>query len=96
MKKFMFLGLLAGSLVAGCTAAQLAKVQTAGQLFCAKATADGPLVVAVVDTLGAPVVVTNVASAIVAAACKAWDSAAVPVSPPTGTVPTVAIVSPTT
>lgn len=93
MKKLVFLAALFGSLT-GCTTAQLAKVQVAGQEFCAKATADGPLVVALVDTLGVPVVVTNVASALVAKACQVWDVAAVPVSPPAGSVPTVSIIPP--
>lgn len=96
MKSVKFLACIATAISLGaCTAAQLSAVSTVGQEFCAKATADGPLVVSLVDTLGAPVLVTGIASDVVAAACRAWDAAAVPVSPPTSVVPTVAIVKPT-
>jgi hypothetical protein len=81
------------ALIAGC--ATVARLETAaraaGQLFCAEATSNGPLVVALVDLTGVPVIVTNAASAAVAGACAAWMPAAVPVSPPTGAVPTVAV-----
>lgn len=94
-RKLLFLGLLVGVTTA-CTPSQLAAAYADGQLFCSRATTAGPLVVAIATTLGAPVLVTGLASGVVAAACKAWDAGAVPVSPPTTTVPTVAIVSPTT
>jgi hypothetical protein len=75
------------------TAAKLVSASTAtkGQEFCSKATADGPLVVALANSQGAPVAVTGLASSVVAAACAAWDAAAVPVSPPVVGVLTVAI-----
>lgn len=75
-----------------CSASQVATTVADGQLFCAKATADGPLVVALSSIAGAPVIVTGLASATVAAACAAWDVAAVPVAPPASpaTAPIVA------
>lgn len=89
----------AGLLALGaCTAAQQAAVTTAvntavadGQLFCAKATSAGPLVVAATSALGAPVIVTGMASAAVAAVCAGID--AIPVSPPAnpGSAPVVAV-----
>ena len=89
------LGLLSG--LAGCTAQQATSVAQAeqnlvvdGQLFCAKATAYGPLVVALADAAGAPVVVTGAASSVVAAECAAIG--AIPVTPPANpaTAPVVA------
>lgn len=90
MKSLALLMMLA---VAGCTQMQqdalnqaVAKSPTAqrvvadGQLFCAKETADGPLVVALVDMLGAPIIVTGLASDVVAGACAKVN--AIPVSPP--------------
>ena len=90
MKSLALLMMLA---VAGCTQMQqdalnqaVAKSPTAqrivadGQLFCAKATADGPMVVAVADMLGAPIIVTGLASDVVAGVCKSIN--AIPVSPP--------------
>jgi len=78
---------VAGLSLAACAAPTSAGVQTteqkavvAGQLFCAQATATGPLVVALADAAGAPVVVTGAASATVAAACAAIG--AIPVMPP--------------
>jgi hypothetical protein len=70
-----------------CTAAQLSSLGTstgntvkAGQLFCAEATATGPLVVALANAVGAPVKVTGQAAADVAAACALIN--AIPVTPP--------------
>ena len=78
---------LAGLTLSACAAPTPAQLQTveqksvmAGQLFCAQATAAGPLVVALADAAGAPVVVTGVASATVSAACAAIG--AIPVMPP--------------
>ncbi len=69
-----------------------------GQLFCAEATATGPLVVALENQLGVPVTVTNKEASVVAAACAAWNAAAIPVAPPANatpaTVPVVAAVVP--
>ena len=88
--------------LAGCTTAQLQeagvigqKVVADGQLFCAKATADGPLVVALANAAGAPVIVTGLASAVVAADCAAINS--IPVETPANAaeIPTVAAVLPT-
>ena len=83
--------MLAGLLTVeiGCTAAQQTAV-AAGQLFCAKATPEGALVVALLDALGVPVIVTNKAASIVAAACAAIDG--IPVVPPASpaTAPQVA------
>lgn len=72
---------LAALMLAGCSAAQ----QQAGQLFCAKATATGPLVVALADAAGAPVIVTGLASDIVAADCAAIQG--IPVTPPPTSAP---------
>lgn len=68
------------AVAAACSATQQAQTVAAGQLFCAKATADGPLVVALANALGAPVIVTGLASTVVAADCAAIG--AIPVSPP--------------
>jgi hypothetical protein len=89
--------LVAALAAASCTSAQIAantaRVVAAGQLFCSKATADGPLVVALATATGVPVIVTGATSAAVAAACASIG--AVPVPPPlnAGTVPT--LLSPT-
>ena len=90
MKSLALLMMLA---VAGCTQMQqdalnqaVANSPTAqrlvkdGQLFCAKETADGPMVVAVADMLGAPIIVTGLASDVVSGACASIN--AIPVSPP--------------
>lgn len=68
------------TLLAGCSANQTNSAVVAGELFCAKATADGPLIVALADALGAPVIVTGLASAVVQADCAAIG--AIPVTPP--------------
>jgi hypothetical protein len=80
--------------LAACSATTQTSAVTAGQLFCAKATADGPLVVALADAVGAPVVVTGLASAVVAADCAAIN--AIPVSPPAApaSAPTVSATLP--
>ena len=79
-------------------ASSLVSPQTAaaGQAFCAKATADGPLVVALVSATANPqaILVTGLTSAAVAAACQAWAPTAVPVVPPAVAVPAVAVVVP--
>ena len=86
MRKFLFACLLV-PMLAACTTTQTqqatattGRVVTAGQLFCAKATTNGPLVVALADAAGAPVNVTGLASSVVADACAAIN--AIPVSPP--------------
>lgn len=72
--------------VVACSATQQAKVVADGQLFCAEATADGPLVVALAAVAGGasgsplPVLVTGMTSDAVAAACKAING--IPVVPP--------------
>jgi hypothetical protein len=67
-----------------------------GQLFCAKAMPDAPLVVALADALGAPVIVTGLAANVVAADCAAIG--AIPVSPPPvpAAAPVVAVKLPAT
>jgi len=70
-------------MLAGCSPAQQAqaeRVVVAGQLFCAKATATGPIVVALADALGAPVVVTGRTATAVSDACAIIG--AIPVTPP--------------
>lgn len=86
-----------GGLMAACTAQQLQQasagagnVVAAGQLFCAKATPTGPLVVALANDSGVPVKVTGKSSQVVADACAVIG--AIPVSPPAAaaTAPMVA------
>lgn len=80
MKPFLFAFLL---VVGGCTADQAAKFDKAvvqGQLYCSKATALGPIVVALADMNGVPISVTGRTAATVSAACAAVQ--AIPVSPP--------------
>jgi hypothetical protein len=84
----VMIGAAAASVVAvnmlvACSPAQQAqaeRVVVAGQLFCAKATQTGPLVVALADALGAPVVVTGRTAAAVSDACAIIG--AIPVTPP--------------
>jgi hypothetical protein len=67
-------------LLTACTPAQQARVVADGTLFCAKATVDGPLVVALANAAGAPIVVTGLASDVVAAQCAIVGG--IPVVPP--------------
>lgn len=53
---------------------------TEGQLLCAVATATGPLVVPLISKAGVPVIVTGLASALVASYCT--QAGGVPVAPP--------------
>ena len=80
--------------LAACTPAQMARVEVAeaaafkaGQLFCAFATPAGPIVVAVANAAGVPVLVTGLASEVVRAACLAVSASAMPVSPPANASP---------
>jgi len=84
----------AALLLVGCTAAQTNTVVKDGQLFCAKATVDGPLVVAVADAAGTPVIVTGLAAAVVKGDCALID--AIPVTPPPNpaAAPVVAVAVP--
>jgi hypothetical protein len=84
-------GLLA---LAGCSTAQQQSAVAAGQLYCAKASVDGPLIVALADALGAPVIVTGLAANIVAADCAAIGG--IPVTPPANpaAAPVVAVALP--
>lgn len=87
-----------------CSSAQvggvLARLGTDGQLFCAVAAKDGPVVVGLIDAgaplagAAAPAVVLAVGAtkAYVDAACAA--AGGIPVSPPAGPAPQVAIVPP--
>lgn len=75
--------LLAALTLAACAPAQVQqanKVITKGQLYCAKATAAGPLVVALADASGVPVNVIGQTSSAVQAWCAAIG--AIPVIPP--------------
>lgn len=76
--------------LAGCQSQSAQNAVVQGQLFCATSTATGPLVVALADTSGVPVTVTNKASDVVAKACAVIG--AIPVVPPAnpGTAPVVA------
>jgi hypothetical protein len=75
-----YIPLFALALLAGCSSATTTTAVADGQLFCAEATATGPLVVALANTSGVPVTVTGKASAEVAAACAVIN--AIPVMPP--------------
>lgn len=66
--------------LASCSPAQQATAVKDGQLFCASATATGPLVVALANAAGAPVIVTGLAAQTVASDCAAIG--AIPVAPP--------------
>lgn len=76
--------LAALGLLAACTTAQQTQIQTAvtaGQLFCAEATAAGPIVVGIINSLDqTAVTVTNQTASYVAGVCAAIN--AVPVTPP--------------
>lgn len=77
------IALVAALGLAACSASQNSAVDravVAGQAFCAKVTALGPLVIALVDTAGIPITVTGKTAATVAAACALAN--AIPVSPP--------------
>ena len=82
---------LVAAVAVACTPAQRQTAIADGQLYCAKATAAGPLVVALATMVGAPVVVTGAASAVVADACAIIG--AIPVTPPPvpATAPVVAV-----
>jgi hypothetical protein len=106
MTKKLFAWTLIGlsiATLAACSNAQLATVSADatktvayGQLFCAKATASGPLIVQVADQLGAPISVVNREAKNVADICNVIN--AIPVSPPPAPAlaPTVSIVMPVT
>ena len=82
--------LAVGLTLSACSATQVAAVQAAavkGQLSCAKATQYEPLIVAVANAAGAPIIATGATSEAVHAVCAGID--AVPVPPPVGPVPTV-------
>jgi hypothetical protein len=82
------------STIDGCTVAAQQRVVVDGQLFCARATPAGPLIVAIADAAGVPVVVTGMASSAVAAICAVI--AAIPVVPPANpaAAPVVAVALP--
>jgi hypothetical protein len=80
-------------LLAGCTPAQQTAVDrfvVTGQLFCARATVTGPLVVALADAAGVPFTVTGKSAEVVARACAVIG--AIPTTPPPnpGQAPVVA------
>jgi hypothetical protein len=68
------------SAVAAAHSTTVAKLVTAGALFCKQASTDAPLVVVLANLSGVPVSVTDASSDVVAAACN--GIAAVPVAPP--------------
>ena len=80
-----------GAIAVACTLAQRQTAIEDGQLFCAKATATGPLVFAVATAFGTPVIVTGALKATVASVCGL--EAAIPVAPPANpvAVPVVAV-----
>jgi hypothetical protein len=64
----------------GCSPATLNNTVAQGQLFCAIATATGPLVIALADQLGAPILVTGKLASAVAADCALVNG--IPTTPP--------------
>ena len=78
-------------LTADIQAANTVAVQDA-RLFCAVVTPTGPLVVAVADAAGAPVVATGAAKAVVDTACAAANG--IPVVPPAVGSPVVTVAAP--
>jgi hypothetical protein len=97
----MVYGSIAGLIaLAGCATFANSAVFKDGQLFCADATKNGPMIVAVENAIGIPVIVTGMESAAVASVCVAWNSLAIPVAPPAAaspaTTPTVAVAIPAT
>jgi len=76
----VWLAFLTAGVLSACTPDAQRRIVVDGQLFCALATQAGPLVVAVADVTGTPVVVTGMAPATVAAICGSL--AAIPVVPP--------------
>ena len=94
MKKLLLAALAGVALSACAPTKQATDIAAQGQLYCAKASALAPLVVAISNASGVPVTVTNQTAAYVAAACAAWSAAAVPVMPPTAPVPSVAVAVP--
>ena len=101
IRRTSILPLAAVALLAACNPATQAKVENvsasavrAGALFCATSTAAGPLVVALANMAGAPVSVTGMASADVAAACRLI--AAIPVAPPANATGVPVVAAPTT
>lgn len=83
-----------GLWLAACSPTQQSKALAEGQLFCAEATATGPLVVAIADASGVPVSVIGMTSAAVRGVCA--TIAAIPVTPPPdpAAAPVVAVVVP--
>ena len=76
MNRYAIVSILA---LAGCSG-DLSPRVAEGQLFCAKAGAVAPVVVALADQSGVPVTVTGKAESIVAAACAVIG--VIPVMPP--------------
>jgi hypothetical protein len=70
----------------------VASLVTKGALFCQKATADAPLIVAVANLSGVPVSVTNASSDAVAATCAGIS--AIPVPPPADVAATPVVMAP--
>jgi hypothetical protein len=89
MCKFLFvLPVLA---LTACGTAGEQRLVADGQLFCATATKAGPLVVALADAAGAPIIVTGLAAAVVQGDCALING--LPVVPPVNPVaaPVVAV-----
>lgn len=70
----------------------VAAIVTQGGLFCQKANASGPLVVALANIYGAPVSVVNQTAASVATACALVGG--VPVAPPVDPASAVVVAAP--
>lgn len=71
---------ITAGVLSACTPEAQQRVVTEGELYCALATRAGPLVVAIADATGTPVIVTGLTQAAVAGICASL--AAVPVVPP--------------
>jgi len=81
-----------GLWVSGCTPATQARVVVAGQTFCARATADGPLIVALADASGVGVSVIGRTAQVVAANCALVNGIPVVPPPDPAAAPVVAVV----
>ena len=90
MKSFS-LTLCALGFLTACTPTPSPKQYAEGQLFCSYADVGGPMVAAIANIVGVPVLVTGLASSTVSDFCKAWNAAAQPVMPPAVAVPSVAV-----
>lgn len=86
----------AALMLAACSPTAQQRAVVEGQLFCGRATATGPLTIALADASGVPIIVTNLAANTVASYCAAIS--AIPVMAPAdpASAPVVALAVPGT